>query len=150
MEKENPLLLKEFLYRPNYYNAIEIRLYTNASAMFKGAKEWNKENGNHYSIHNDFDALALESSDKISIKGQEYLVFSTLFFHQDKLNFGVISHELNHATFNLFRNVFNFSCKFNRVRGTGYDEEEMFCYIQEDFFKMFLNILKKRNIELKI
>jgi hypothetical protein len=151
MEKEEGLLVKELVHKPKYYNAVEVRLYDTSSNMFKAAKRWNKENKNKYALSNDYDAVTLENlpDDIRRIGGNQYCLFSTIFLCKEKLSYGILLHEFGHATFILFRNIHRFDCKFERVTGTGCDEEEFFCYTQEDFFKMFLNILKKKKIEIE-
>jgi hypothetical protein len=151
MDKEDGLLLKELVYKPRYANAVEVRLYDTQKNMYKGANEWNAEQGSKYHIDNDFEAVTLENNEPFDTKkmnGTEYTIFTTVFLCKEKLSYHIILHEFGHATFNLFRTVYKFDCKFDRVRGTGFDEEEIFCYTQEAFFKMLLEILKKKSIDI--
>jgi hypothetical protein len=146
MEK-NGLLLCELICKPQYTNAIELYLYDSKENMYKGTHEWN--NKNKYSINNDFDAITLENLPNTikTVENTEYQIFSTIFLNTEYLNQGIILHECGHATFILFRNILRFDGNFKRVNGSGDDEEEIFCYTQEEFFNKIIKILKKEKIE---
>jgi hypothetical protein len=148
---EEGLILCDIVYKPHYTNAVEVRLYDTAEHMFNAAEKWNKKRKDPYFLTNDYEAITLENSNNEfkKIGNVEYRVFSTIFLHKEKLSYSILLHEFGHATFILFRNIYRFDCKFEKISGTGDDEEEIFCYNQEAFFKHFLTILKKKKIEIQ-
>ena len=150
MIKEKGLVFNELICKPYYTNAVEVKLYDTHENMFLAVNEWNKKNKNKYTINNDFDALTLENlpNDIKKSEETEFLIFSTIFLSQKKLTYGILLHECGHATFNLFRNILRFNGKFNKINGTGDDEEEIFCYTQEGVFVNLLNMLHIKGIEI--
>jgi hypothetical protein len=149
-KKLQGLVLNDIITKPNYSNAIEVFLFSTEQDMYKAVDYWNEQRKNKYFLNYDFDALTVEnlSNEIKKVGNEEYKIFATVFFNLKSLDYSIISHEFNHATFTFFREVLRFKGNFEKVRGTGDDEEEIFCYTQEGYIRSFLNLLKENNIEL--
>lgn len=148
MSREEGCIFKKLVCKPNYLNAIEVRIFETEEQMYNNAKKWNLKNKNRYCLTDDYDAITLENLPNTTKDG--HLIFSTIFFHKNKLSYEILLHELGHATFVFFRNILRFDGKFKKINNSGDDEEEIFCYTQEGFFNNLLNLLNDNGISINV